>query len=121
MLLDNDAVGDAATAIAVHPGGDLVFVTNKTADTVSVYDRGTQAVANTVTVGAQPTGIAYSPDGARVYVANSGGNSVAVLDGGERRRSPGLAIRRRHWRAARNRDQRERHHCLREPARPAIR
>ena len=67
------AVGALPTAIAVHPSGDLVFVSNKNGNSVSVYNRVTRAVVSTVpTGGSLPTGIAYSPDGLRVYVANSG-------------------------------------------------
>jgi YVTN family beta-propeller protein len=80
-LLDNEAVGDLPTGVAVSPNGNLVFVSNKNGSSVSVYNSASQSVVGTVTVGAQPTGIAYGPDGTRVYVASQGSNQVTVLDG----------------------------------------
>jgi YVTN family beta-propeller protein len=62
-LLDEDLVGDMPTAVAMHPNGDLVFVTNQNSGSVSVYNANplTRSVVNTVLVGAQPTGIAVAP------------------------------------------------------------
>jgi YVTN family beta-propeller protein len=80
-LLDEDLVGDMPTAVAVHPNGDLVFVSNQNSMSVSVYNANARAVLNTVTVNAQPTGIAVAPDGARVLVVNQGTDSVTELDG----------------------------------------
>lgn len=82
-LLDDASVGDMPTAVAVHPNGDLVFVSNQNAMSISVYNASplTRAVVNTVTVSAQPTGIAVAPDGARVYVVNQGTDSITELDG----------------------------------------
>lgn len=80
-LIDNKPVGDIPTAVAVHPNGDLAFVTNQGVASVSVYNANTESVVATIPVGAQPTGIAVAPDGARVYVVNQGGNSVSELDG----------------------------------------
>ncbi len=82
-LIDEDPVGDIPTALAVHPNGDLVFVSNQSGMSVSVYNANplTRAVVNTVGVSAQPTGIAVAPDGARVYVVNQGTDSITELDG----------------------------------------
>jgi YVTN family beta-propeller protein len=82
-LVDDEPVGDMPTAVAVHPNGDLVFVTNQISGSVSVYNANPQTrfVVNTVLVGAQPTGIAVTPDGARVYVVNQGSDSLSELDG----------------------------------------
>jgi YVTN family beta-propeller protein len=81
--LDEDLVGDMPTAVAVHPNGDLVFVSNQGGPSVSVYNANPlrRAVDSTVMVGAQPTGIAVAPNGARVYVVNQGTDSVTELDG----------------------------------------
>jgi YVTN family beta-propeller protein len=69
----------------VSPNGNLVFVTNKNSDSVSVYNAasGNPTIVTTVLLaaGAQPTGIAYSPNGGQVFVANRGNNTVTVLDG----------------------------------------
>jgi YVTN family beta-propeller protein len=86
--IDRDFVGVLPTAIAVSPDGDFVFVTNKTDNTVSVFNTSTGNVVSTfTTVGTAPTGIAIGPDGARVYVANRGSNNVSVLDA-----STGVAV-----------------------------
>ena len=79
-VIEEAEVRDIPTAVAVHPNGNLVFVTNQNDGTVSVYNVNTKAVVNT-TVGAQPTGIAVSPDGARVYVVNKGDDTLSELDG----------------------------------------
>jgi YVTN family beta-propeller protein len=80
--IDSDPVGAMPTAIAVHPGGDLVLVSNKNGHSVSLYNRVTRAIVSTgLTGGSLPTGIAYSPDGLRVYVANSGSSNISILDG----------------------------------------
>ena len=79
--IDSDVVGVLPTGIAVSPDGNLVFVTNKTDNTVSVYNTSASNVVSTYTaVGTAPTGIAIGPDGARVYVVNRGSNNVSVLD-----------------------------------------
>jgi YVTN family beta-propeller protein len=82
-LVDDEPVGDMPTAVAVHPNGDLVFVSNQNSATVSVYNANalTRRVVSTVTVNAQPTGIAVAPDGARVYVVNQDTDTVTELDG----------------------------------------
>lgn len=79
--IDADTVELLPTAIAVHPAGDLVFVTNKNSSSVSMYNAVTGTVTRTETVGTSPTGIAYTPDGSRVYVVNQGSNTLSVLDG----------------------------------------
>jgi len=79
--IDSDAVGILPTGIAVSPDGNLVFVSNKGDNTVSVYNTVSGAVVATyATAGTAPTGIAISPDGARVYVANRTSNNVSVFD-----------------------------------------
>ena len=91
--IDADAVGALPTAIAVHPSGDLIFVSNKNGNSVSLYNRVTRAVVNTVSTGVSlPTGIAYSPDGMRVYVANSGTSNIAILDGTSAAAVPGSPL-----------------------------
>ncbi len=56
------------------------YITNLSANTVSVIDTATNTVAATVPVGNFPNGVAVTPDGARVYVANVFGNTVSVID-----------------------------------------
>ncbi len=58
-----------------------VYVTNNTANTVSVIsDDGTTATLEaTLDVDLDPVGIAVTPDGRFVYVANSGGDTVTII------------------------------------------
>jgi DNA-binding beta-propeller fold protein YncE len=91
--IDSDPVGAMPTAIAVHPGGDLVLVSNKNGHSVSLYNRVTRAIVSTgPTGGSGPTGIAFSPDGSAVYVANSGSSNIGILDGGSAAALPGSPV-----------------------------
>ncbi|MFC1806295.1 YncE family protein, partial [Planctomycetota bacterium] len=68
------------TCIAFSPQGNLAYVTNHTADSVSVIDAASGKVAAEVPVGRGPTGIAASADGKWVYVANTRDHSVSVVN-----------------------------------------
>jgi YVTN family beta-propeller protein len=86
--IDSHSIGVMPTGIAVSPDGNLVFITNKTSNTVSVYNTSIGSVVSTfASVGTAPTGIAIGPDGTRVYVANRGSNNVSILDA-----STGIAV-----------------------------
>jgi len=67
------------TGIAFGPGGRWAYVTNRTADTLSVIDAATGKVVSEVRVGRGPTGVAASGDGKWVYVANTWDHSVSVV------------------------------------------
>ena len=66
--------------IAFSPKGDLAYVTNHTAGSLSVIDAAKGEVTAETRVGRAPTGVAASPDGNWVYVADAGNQ-----------RQPGLA------------------------------
>jgi YVTN family beta-propeller protein len=59
----------------------LFYVANGPANTVSVIDATTQAVTNTITVGANPTGVAVNPVTNTVYVTNFSSESLSVING----------------------------------------
>ncbi len=89
-MVSKDTAGFTTAAVAVGInaqevvlGTNFIFVSNQDDDTVSVIDRITNAVTNTITVGAQPFGMAlYSPGGVDTHllVANIQSNTVSVID-----------------------------------------
>lgn len=81
-VIDTEPVGVLPTAVAVSPDGNLVFVTNRSDNSVSVYNAVTLSMLGAATaVGTAPTGIAHSPDGTQVFVANRDADSVSILSG----------------------------------------
>jgi len=77
----------------VAAGGQWVYVSNATNDTISVVDAANGAIAGQIDLdvpgferlrGVIPFGLALSPDGARLYVACAGLNAIAVVDTGRR-------------------------------------
>jgi YVTN family beta-propeller protein len=67
------------TCVAFGPKGGLAYVTNHTADSVSMLDTATGKVLAEIPVGKAPTGVAVSPDAAFVYVANTRSHTVSVV------------------------------------------
>ncbi|MEW6742648.1 MAG: alkaline phosphatase family protein [Planctomycetota bacterium] len=74
--------------LALDAERSLLYVANANADTVSVIDLRTRALARTLDVrpdgelpfGSAPNALVLAPDGKRLYVANGANNAVAVLD-----------------------------------------
>jgi YVTN family beta-propeller protein len=81
-------LGVKPTYSYLDPHLNRLYVTNKSDNTVSVFDASNVNVANSppipslsppVAVGTAPTGIVALQDGSRFYVANSGSNDVTVV------------------------------------------
>jgi YVTN family beta-propeller protein len=80
-------VGLHPCALAANPRGRFVYVANAASDTVSVIDRRSDAVVETIACrpegrlpfGSGPNALALSPDGGTLYVANGTNNCVAVV------------------------------------------
>jgi YVTN family beta-propeller protein len=81
-------LGVKPTYSYLDPHLNRLYVTNKSDNTVSVFDASNVNVANSppipslsppVAVGTAPTGIVALQDGTRFYVANSGSNDVSVV------------------------------------------
>jgi YVTN family beta-propeller protein len=65
----------------VTPDGALAYVTNETANSVSVIDMTTYTVAGApIPVGSAPMKIAINPSGTFAYVTNYKSNTVSVID-----------------------------------------
>jgi YVTN family beta-propeller protein len=69
-----------AFSAAVAQAAPFAYITQSSADTVSVVDTATNTVIATVPVGDFPFGVAVTPDGASVYVANEASGTVSVID-----------------------------------------
>jgi YVTN family beta-propeller protein len=74
------------TSLAMSPNADLLAVSNRGANLVSLIDidpnSGTfHQVIKSVTVGAGPSGIAWQPDNEDILVCNEGSNSLSIISG----------------------------------------
>lgn len=57
------------------------YVNHPERNSISVFDKKTQALITTIAVGLNPQGIGVNPITNRIYVANQGSNNVTVIDG----------------------------------------
>jgi YVTN family beta-propeller protein len=73
-----------AFGVAVDGPRHEVWVTNQTANNVTVIDERTLKVLATIPVGKGPALLVPSPDGSRIYVADQFGNKVSVIDASRR-------------------------------------
>lgn len=76
------AVGDAPEAVACHPDGSRVYVTDLSARKVTVVDTRDGAILHAgIDVGLAPSDLALTPRGDQAYVVNSSEDgSVSVID-----------------------------------------
>lgn len=87
-VVQTAGTGDTPRGVAVSPDGRLVYVTNNSADSVSVFSAGLMTgqltAVTTIATGAntRPRHVAFSPDGSRAYILNRGNaaGSVHVVD-----------------------------------------
>jgi copper transport protein len=81
-----------AIGVAVDAPRHEAWVTNQTANSVSVVDEKTLRVLATIAVGKGPALLVPTPDGRRLYVANQFGNTVSVIDAARRRVVATIAV-----------------------------
>ncbi len=75
------ATGAGAEGIALSPDGREVWVTNRSANTLSVIATATdQVVATLASGGTLPIRTQFTPDGRQVWVSNGRSNSVTLFD-----------------------------------------
>jgi YVTN family beta-propeller protein len=72
-------VGQEPRCVAVHPTGQVAYVTNAITGTVSVVDLVQGRVATEITVGTEPRGCALTPNGSFLYVANHTEGTVSII------------------------------------------
>lgn len=81
------ATGAGAEGIDVSPDGREVWVTNRSANTLSVLDVARDSVVATLDAGGRfPIRARFTPDGREVWVSNAQSNQVAVFDARTRER-----------------------------------
>jgi YVTN family beta-propeller protein len=81
---DPVTIGRGAWGVAIHPGGDEIWITARTDDRITVLDGSTFALRATIDAGDLPLGIVFDPTGTRAYVASFGTDRVLVLDAATR-------------------------------------
>lgn len=74
------ATGAGAEGLAVRPGTSEVWVANREADTVSIYDAQRGEVVAELPTGESPIRVACTPDGARAFVTCAEAGLVQVFD-----------------------------------------
>jgi YVTN family beta-propeller protein len=79
VKLDEIAVGLEPRCVAVHPNGQVAYVTNGISGTVSAVDLVLGRVAKEVPVGTEPRGCALTPNGNLLYVANHTEGTVSII------------------------------------------
>jgi 6-phosphogluconolactonase (cycloisomerase 2 family) len=76
------AAGLQPFGITISLDGTSVYVTNYSANTVSIYSRNTSTGAltsqGTIATGTNPLGVTISADGTSVYVANAASSTVLI-------------------------------------------
>jgi YVTN family beta-propeller protein len=77
---DPVSVGRGAWGVAIHPGGDEIWVTARADNRITVLDAADWSVRATIDAGNLPLGIVFDPTGARAYVASFGNDRVLVMD-----------------------------------------
>ncbi len=78
--IDNLAVGDEPTAVAVNHITNRIYVSNSNSNTVTVIE-GAGHARRTIPVGVRPHAIAVNTVTNRIYVANEQSANVTVIDG----------------------------------------
>ncbi|MFV1966786.1 MAG: beta-propeller fold lactonase family protein [Pirellulaceae bacterium] len=74
------AVYRSPLALAVSPDGKTLYVSDKTAGCVAVFDVAAGKKVREVTIAGEPNGLALSADGKTLYVAQRKANSIALVD-----------------------------------------
>jgi DNA-binding beta-propeller fold protein YncE len=80
-VLNEIPVGDQPVALALGPN-NTIWVANKKSATISVMDRMTFNISNTINLPAysQPHGIAFNPAGTKAFVALEGTGDLLALN-----------------------------------------
>jgi YVTN family beta-propeller protein len=73
-------LGNAPFSIAYDSIKERIYVTNSDDNTVSVINKTTNTVIDTISIGVVPYGIEYDNVNQRMYVSNFGDGTVSVID-----------------------------------------
>lgn len=77
---DEVDAGKGAEGIAVRPGSDEVWVSNREAGTVTVHDPRTLAIRNTLPSPGFPIRVVFTADGRQALVSNARAATLSVFD-----------------------------------------
>jgi YVTN family beta-propeller protein len=81
-VLASVAVGNNPADVAANPTTNRVYVSNRSANTVSVFDATTNAIIGTpIPVATAPGQLVVNPATNRIYVTCEASNTVTVIDG----------------------------------------
>lgn len=83
--LEDVKTGAGAEGIAVRPGGEEVWVTNREADTISIIDTVSLEILDTIEIQGFPIRIEFSPDGAFAIVSAAEAGEVVRIDAESRK------------------------------------
>ena len=73
-------LGVQATAMAVNPYTNTIYITSSGSNNVTVFDGATNA-SSTVAAGTAPQAVAINTVTNKIYAGNTGSNNVTVIDG----------------------------------------
>jgi len=80
QVIGSVQVGFVPNAFAVHPDGQIIYISAAFGGSVTEVDIATGAALRTFTVGGRPQDMAVSRDGQRLYVANESANVLDQID-----------------------------------------
>lgn len=80
VLAEINVPGQAPSALAVTPDGQILFVANRVAGGVSVIDAATYQVLMSIPVCKRCADLELTPDGKELWVVDSEASQVAVID-----------------------------------------
>jgi YVTN family beta-propeller protein len=66
--------------IAFNPENGNMYVTNRGSGTVSIIDKSTNEILETISVGGLPSRIAFNPENGNMYVTNQGSGTVSIIN-----------------------------------------
>ncbi|UHQ24751.1 gluconolaconase [Lysobacter sp. 5GHs7-4] len=89
------AAGAGAEGIALRPGADEVWVSNRAADTVTVHDARTLEVLATLPSAGFPIRVVFTADGRQALVSNARAGTLAVFDAAKRKPLATVALARK--------------------------
>jgi len=84
-LAQRAELGEGLSAIAVHPNGKEIYLTNRALGTLLVLDARTLESLAVVPTGRAPDMVVLDAEGSRIYVGNTDSQSVTIVDVASRR------------------------------------
>jgi DNA-binding beta-propeller fold protein YncE len=80
QVVNTITVGGQPAGVAADPASNLIFVANRSTNSVNVINGADDTVLTSVLVGPTPTALAINRPQNRLYVANAGNASLSIID-----------------------------------------